>query len=435
MKLKGILKFYCLYMICSKSGCCCHIMATIWMLDEYSRKNLVQAPSSKSKTSRPQAWGIPNQKRKITHEPVMETKVVRPKHISNAVPNKQQGLTSTLFDPRPVGKQGLDINGLNEMSEKLKKSGLNIPYARMVPSIENFKVTTTVVGVVAQGSLLDVQLKNARLQSSVSANEVSNTTFPDLPLKSFKSKQANYSIGFQLPNSVLLSLSESHELFRKTLGQSSNETWKRKRTLRLTASNFGKILNRKHDYSDSFIQAICHPLDISNNPWVKYGNENEGKVADLYKESMHSEGKQVELHNVGLCVNPTLPHLGTSLDRGVFDPSSDDVYGGLEVKTCPKAGNLGLNVAEAVDHQEFKNTFFLQKQGNGMVGLKRSHNYYYQIQGQLALTTLPWVDFVGYSGIGDVHKERIYYDEDLWESIMLPKLNDFYALVLLQEYN
>ena len=156
MKLKGILKFYCLYMICSKSGCCCHIMATIWMLDEYSRKNLVQAPSSKSKTSRPQAWGIPNQKRKITHEPVMETKVVRPKHISNAVPKKQQGLTSTLFDPRPVGKQGLDINGLNEMSEKLKKNGLNIQYARMVPSIENFKVTTTVVGVVAQGSLLDV---------------------------------------------------------------------------------------------------------------------------------------------------------------------------------------------------------------------------------------------------------------------------------------
>ena len=55
-----------------------------------------------------------------------------------------------------MGKQGLDINGLNEMSEKLKKNGLNIAYARMVPSIENFKVTTTVVGVVAQGSLLDV---------------------------------------------------------------------------------------------------------------------------------------------------------------------------------------------------------------------------------------------------------------------------------------
>ncbi len=155
---------------------------------------------------------------------------------------------------------------------------------------------------------------------------------------------------------------------------------------------------------------VTHSYKPSVIPLI---GENERKVADLYKESMHSEGKQVELHNVGLCVNPTLPHLGASLDRGVFDPSSDDVYGGLEVKTYPKAGNLGLNVAEAVDHQEFKNIFFLQKQCNGMVGLKRSHNYYYQIQGQLALTTLPWVDFVTYSGIGDVHKERIYYDQDL----------------------
>ncbi len=122
MKLKGILKFYCL----CKSGCCCHIIATIWMLDEYSRKNLVQATSSKSKTSKPQAWGIPNQKRKITHEPVMETKVVRPKHISDAVPQKTTRFKNNnhSFDPRPVGKQGLDINGLNEMSEKLKKNGL-----------------------------------------------------------------------------------------------------------------------------------------------------------------------------------------------------------------------------------------------------------------------------------------------------------------------
>ena len=91
-------------------------------------------------------------------------------------------------------------------------------------------------------------------------------------------------------------------------------------------------------------------LIFPNNPWVKYGNENEGKVADLYKELMHSEEKQVVLHNVGLCINPTLPHLGASLDRGVFDPSSDDVCGGLEVKTCPKAGNLGLDVTETVYH-------------------------------------------------------------------------------------
>jgi hypothetical protein len=124
---------------------------------------------------------------------------------------------------------------------------------------ENSSVTAIVVGVVAQGSLLDVQLKNAPMQSTASSDELSNTTFPDLPLKSFRSKQANYSIRFQWPDSVLLSLSESHKLFSKTLEQSSKENWKRERTLQLKASYFGKMLNRKHNYSGAFIQSICHP--------------------------------------------------------------------------------------------------------------------------------------------------------------------------------
>ena len=70
-------------MFCSLSGCCCHVMATIWILDEYSRLKLIRTPQVKSKTSKPQAWGIPNRKRKIFHEPVMETKVVKPKQALN----------------------------------------------------------------------------------------------------------------------------------------------------------------------------------------------------------------------------------------------------------------------------------------------------------------------------------------------------------------
>jgi hypothetical protein len=34
------------------------------------------------------------------------------------------------------------------------------------------------------------------------------------------------------------------------------------------------------------------------------------------------------------------------------------LYGGLEVKACPKAENLGLNVTEAVDHHELKTFSF-----------------------------------------------------------------------------
>ena len=69
---------YCFF---SKSGCCCHVMATVWILDEYSRLNLTETPSSsitKSRTLKSQAWGIPNRKRTVVHKPVMETKLCRP---------------------------------------------------------------------------------------------------------------------------------------------------------------------------------------------------------------------------------------------------------------------------------------------------------------------------------------------------------------------
>ena len=139
---------------------------------------------------------------------------------------------------------------------------------------------------------------------------------------------------------VCFSLSQNHiNYLEKPLGnQVYNETWKREIIFQWAASYFGKLRNRKHDYrKHDYTIHLSSALDISNNRWVKYGNENEGNVPDLYKESMHSEGKQVELHNVGLCVNPTLRHIGASLGRGAFDLSSDGIYGGLEVKTCSKA--------------------------------------------------------------------------------------------------
>lgn len=35
-----------------KSGCCCHVMAVIWKLDEISRKNIVQEVDNRSCTSK-----------------------------------------------------------------------------------------------------------------------------------------------------------------------------------------------------------------------------------------------------------------------------------------------------------------------------------------------------------------------------------------------
>ena len=76
---------------------------------------------------------------------------------------------------------------------------------------------------------------------------------------------------------------------------------------------------------------------------------------------------------------------------------------------------------------------------NGVPRLKRDHKqgYYAQVQGQLALSGLPWCDFVVYLyGSHSLCVERIYFDPDYWNNTLLPKLTSFYfnhAIVFLKK--
>ncbi|CAG2252563.1 unnamed protein product [Mytilus edulis] len=68
------------------------------------------------------------------------------------------------------------------------------------------------------------------------------------------------------------------------------------------------------------------------------------------------------------------------------------------------------------------------------VQLKKKHNYYFQCQGLLNISGLPWLDFIARSTSPyQIHIERIYRDEVLWNDTMLPKLEAFYFLALLPE--
>ena len=58
--------------------------------------------------------------------------------------------------------------------------------------------------------------------------------------------------------------------------------------------------------------------------------------------------------------------------------------------------------------------------------LKTTHKYYYQVQGELAITGMAWCDFVIWTE-GGLFVQRVPFDEDLWQSVMLPKLVQFYS--------
>ena len=70
--------------------------------------------------------------------------------------------------------------------------------------------------------------------------------------------------------------------------------------------------------------------------------------------------------------------------------------------------------------------------GNKYLKLRHNHQYFSQVQGQMAVTGITWCDFVIYTEKG-LSVERIPFDRDFWQFDLLPKLTDFYDNCLARE--
>ena len=112
-----------------------------------------------------------------------------------------------------------------------------------------------------------------------------------------------------------------------------------------------------------------------------------------------------------------------------LSPADKSYFGLLEIK-CPYK-NRNCNLREATEDS----TFCITKHDH--YHLKTAHAYFIQLQGQLAITGLPWCDFcVFLTESKDIFVQRIYFDAEFWLKSLLPKLLKFYqndALSFLAE--
>ena len=69
---------------------------------------------------------------------------------------------------------------------------------------------------------------------------------------------------------------------------------------------------------------------------------------------------------------------------------------------------------------------FFMKMVERKCQLKAGHLYYYQCQELLNILEVPWVDFVIYTN-KDIYIERIFRDQNLWTSKMLPEITSFFC--------
>jgi len=205
-----------------------------------------------------------------------------------------------------------------------------------------------------------------------------------------------------------------------TRGQGKNNLWSRERRYRLTASNFGRVAKLRSTTScRSTVVSILYPDKMDHIENIRYGKDNEKfALADL-GDILSDSGLAVE--NCGLYVDTNKCFLAASPD-GVIGTEAV-----VEVKCPLKCVDTRLDWLAKHDQ-----TFCLQPDlVTGGLRLKRNHDYFYQVQGQMHITKRPKCYFMVWSPIG-YHLEIINYDDEFWNEVE-ETLENFYMNCLLPE--
>lgn len=116
-----------------------------------------------------------------------------------------------------------------------------------------------------------------------------------------------------------------------------------------------------------------------------------------------------ELHLCGFMINPEFPHIGASPDGGVSCGCCGTGFPEVQCPYCSRDLLLSDLVTEG------KWCCLCEK--HGRLSLKDDHQYTYQVQTQLHVGGVDYVDFVVWTK-EDVHIKRISSNEQLWAEIL-----------------
>lgn len=174
----------------------------------------------------------------------------------------------------------------------------------------------------------------------------------------------------------------------------------------MTASRFGEIMSTT-DRRDMWklCESMYRKSDIKTNA-VIHGIVHESKALEAF-----SKATLIKTTEAGLFVHPNFPFLGATPDALALPNSV------VEVK-CP------YNARDQciVPGPSFPS---LQTSSNGEYHLKTNHKWYAQVQGQMACARKAHCYFVIYT-FRDLYVEKISFNKDFFDTVMMPKLHDFY---------
>ena len=229
---------------------------------------------------------------------------------------------------------------------------------------------------------------------------------------------------------LVVTYEEARKLEVETQQQAECPKWYELRFPRLTASSFGNICSKMakpRAKPELVARDLLQPKPPSSftDRMFKWGRENENIAVQVYRSI--PQRSHVVLFECGIFISPEDPYLAATPDRVCYDATETIPWGIIEVK-CPYNAR-DMTAAEAA--KKIKNFMSTLKE-DGTLALKVTHEYYYQVQGQMALTGAKWCDFIIYTKKG-VSVQRICFDEQFWKA-QVRLLSSFFLSYFLPKF-
>ena len=442
------------------SGCCNHVTATLYCLEEYIYSGLYE-DDLKGCTDKLQKW---NQPRKRNVEP-RPTDEVTPSKQEYGIEKRPKVHRVNSWDCRPVSKRIVDPNKARNMKNRLslleqkKINAADEALSSAITPIEKKKASQTKSMLTRYGTSCFLQLldeeapsvienrietmklkRQGRLERAAAQRKkfldelsalqqcVGHDHSYSCSLDSSKASTSKDEMPFVhqdmvdnlYRNHVCLSAEACNKLEASTRTQSHSEHWHNERKLRITASIMKEVCHRKATTScEAFVRKKLTPRHI-DTAVIRYDKDHESTAVKSYVDYQNKHGKAVKVNKCGLSVHPSTPWLAGSPDGIVFDATEEcNNRGCLEVKypqTCEK-------VPLAVACKDVSG--FCLVLNNCEMFLPKHHAYYYQVQTQMYVTELQWCDFVVWSPVPDIFVEWISYDAEFMNTALL-KAQEFY---------
>lgn len=403
-------------------GHCNHIGGVVFAIEDFSRSGLKEHDQPISCTSRLCKWNVP---RNMRVEPQPVDKIV----VRKIRYGKKRSACAKIseYDPRAPVDRSLNTESLNKLGEKL---ALCLPNSAFFLFHTNFQPQN--ISSTSDNNNIEIDSTCEPLPDCVPENVQEYSEDYQMPFDdnyNFASKVFKEMIDIHV-KSQIVTIEDVKKTEEMTRGQSDNNAWRELKETILTASNFKKAVVRQKA-PDKLLKDIMYLKSEEcerSIPALEYGKHNEQHAVNCYIDFHISQGNVgLKVMEVGTILSRKYSGLGASLDRYVIDPMAiPKKEGGLEVK-CP-ISKAGMSLEEACSDKKFYLTL-----SHGQAFLKQEHAYHYQVQGQMFVCELEWIDFVVWFGHDTISVERITFDDKWWSTRALPSLDYFYRRAFFPE--